>query len=221
MTPLQKFVAPFLADASGRPVGLLGPDGREYLFGTLVTGITLAYATLVTTYPPAQCTGLKARVTEGITVVSDGTNWVPDGVQMFSDGAPLTAAPADTNENAVLTVTIPGGLLGATGGFRLRADVSMTNNANAKTWRGRFSGASGAQYLAISLTSTGSGSLDVAVQNTAAGAQVGTGVANGSVNAQQTSSVDTTADSTFLLTMQKGTAGDTCTLRRYNFEVWA
>jgi hypothetical protein len=106
MKPLTKYSASMLADSSGRPVGILGPDGNEYLFGSMALQTIVPYATLVANFAAATYTGLKARVSEGFTAVSDGVGWVPDGVQtLFRSAMPVGSAPTGTmGDNGAVTL---------------------------------------------------------------------------------------------------------------------
>jgi hypothetical protein len=45
------------------------------------------------------------------------------------------SAPANTAENSLASVTVPGGIMGATGALRVTFDFVVTDNANAKTLR--------------------------------------------------------------------------------------
>lgn len=132
-------------------------------------------------------------------------------------------APGDTNENILATVTVPANALGAAGAIRLRYQMTTTNNANAKTLRVRYSGIGGTVYQQFDLVSSASFMGELIIQNRTAGTQVGATASsvpntkNGS--AATTSSVDTTASTTIVITVSKATAGDTVTLESYLAEL--
>lgn len=148
------------------------------------------------------------------------SNWVVVGKNAAS-----ASCPADTNENTLATVTIKANTMGPYGCAKVWTLWRMSNNANAKTARIRFGGASGTDYLG-GLDVSG-GSLTVAEcriynQNNPS-AQVGTGQAPGFITTGSavSSAIDTTADTTVVITGQKGTAGDDLTLIAYTVEVAA
>lgn len=142
-------------------------------------------------------------------------------------GAAVTI-PADTNEDTVLDVTVPASALGTSGYLRYSLKFFITNNANAKTIRGRFSTITGTVVFAYTVTSFGAVVIIGEMWNTgSAGAQLSysTGRLNNSgaitVLAQdaQASAIDTTAATHFVVTCQKGTAGDTMRLDGYLVEL--
>lgn len=138
------------------------------------------------------------------------------------------SCPADTSEDTLATITIPANALGANGSIRLHAQFSMTSSANNKTMRVRFSGGSGTQYLSITQTTISNGLVDLVIANRGAtNSQVGTTLFftgggalqlnNGST--PPTSAVDTTAQTTIVITGQKASAGETLTLEGYIAEM--
>lgn len=134
------------------------------------------------------------------------------------------ATPADVTEDALATITIPGGTLRANDGVRVTLAWSFTNNANAKTLRVRFSGASGTVYLNAGLTTQTPATATVVFGNSGAtNAQAGYSEAvifgNVATASTSTSAVDTTADTTVVISGQKASAGDALTLISYMVEI--
>jgi len=135
------------------------------------------------------------------------------------------SAAADTTENVLLTCPLAANTLGTNGTLRVWMLWAYTNGANNKTFRVRLGGASGTQFLNVSATTTATASILVMIANrNAANAQIGwtTAQAGGlgtSASAVTTGTVDTAADSSVVISCQKATAGDTCTLERALIEV--
>lgn len=129
---------------------------------------------------------------------------------------------ADTNENTLATITIPGGAMGPNGFVRIMTLWSQTNNANVKTVRVKFGGTN---FLGLPVTSTATTQIITTVRNrNSASSQVGYAIDTASnfgstTSAAATSAVNTGSDVTVLLTVQKATAGDTMTLEGYIVEV--
>lgn len=137
-------------------------------------------------------------------------------------------APADTNEDILATVTVPANAMGANGVLRIRCQFAYTNNANSKTLRVRWSGASGTQFINLGRSTNLSSTFDFVIGNqNATNSQrslvsiemQGAGAAT--YPASVTAAIDTTAATTILFTGQKGTAGDTLTLDGYLVELMA
>ena len=165
-------------------------------------------------------------------VPSASLSWTPDygwensgssssGVRVLAQSAVAVSGAADTAENTLATISIAGGLMAANDYLEIHTAWTVTNNANAKTARVRFSGISGTEFLSTSLASAASARYLTSICNVnsvssqkgggPAGGQVGTGATS-----IPTSSVNTALDTTLLITCQKGTAGDTFTLERYS-----
>ena len=124
---------------------------------------------------------------------------------------------ANTSENTLGTISLPANALGANGCLIIEAHVTVNNNANAKTLRGRFSGIGGTILFSTSLASVLNFVFRWIVFNqNATNSQLappGIGTSFGtSASASVTAAVDTTAATTFLITGQKAVAGDVITL---------
>lgn len=138
-----------------------------------------------------------------------------------ASGVAVTA-PADTNENILATITVPPNKIWPNGTIRVWMVFSMTNNANVKTGRVRFSGIGGTIFRSVTLTSLLSFTALCEFQNrNSITSQIG-GAATvdlaGSGGGVVTAAVNTGAEQTIVITGQKATAGDTLTLERYKVE---
>lgn len=144
-----------------------------------------------------------------------------DMVRVLAQSGVAASVTGTTNETTLATITLPGGAMGINGGVRIHTLWSMTNNANNKTQKVKFGGTS---ILFYTLTSVaGNQTLTIYRNRGAANSQVGlanssTGIGNTS-SAPTTSSIDTSADVTILITGQLATGTDTLTLEAYSVEV--
>jgi hypothetical protein len=132
--------------------------------------------------------------------------------------------PADTNENVLATISVPAGALATHGAIRLYFSFGVTSSANAKTFRIRFSGAAGTVLASFSPINATNGRFDFTMANAGAtGAQVSNGYGSTTAGTQFFSStaatVDSTAATTLIISIQKATAGETVTLNGYIAEL--
>jgi hypothetical protein len=127
-------------------------------------------------------------------------------------------APADTNENILATINIPANVMGPYGALKIRAQWYTTNNANVKTARVRLGGIGGTDYYGANLAGNLSIVSELVIQNRndvasqygpPLGLVAGLGV---SALGPTTSTVNTAAATTLVITAQKATAGDTMIL---------
>lgn len=152
----------------------------------------------------------------------------PQGLILGASGAAIST-PADTNEDTLATITVPAGAMGANGFLRISTLWAFTSSANNKTPRIRFGGASGTIYVnPVITTNVGLSQETVIANRNAANSQVGfasAGTNGGSglstASANVTSSVDTTASTTIVITGQKASAGETLTLEFYLVELFS
>lgn len=158
----------------------------------------------------------------GITFVSDGTRWIPDGVQILARNASASgmSVTGTLSETALVTVTVPAGVLGINGSLIVQVSFAYTNSANTKTMRIRFGGLAGTQYLSAAATTTATLSDQRWISNRGAansqvGGQGGVAFYGTSTNTTVTSSVDTTADTTLLLTGTLANTGETIAVESY------
>lgn len=140
---------------------------------------------------------------------------------LLAQSAVAVSGAADTNENVVATITVPANAMGANGAIRVRAWFTVTNNANTKTIRGRFSGAAGTVFFTGNAASTTATEIEFVIMNRGAtnsqsGYQRGSNASGGGfAGVNFTASVDTTAVTTVVISIQKGTGTDTVTLEGY------
>jgi hypothetical protein len=136
------------------------------------------------------------------------------------------SAGANTTENILATVTLPGGTMGPNGQLWVYTLWNYTNSANNKTLRVRLGGAGGTQALAIThTTSTQFADLRViqnaGVQNSQIffdrGSTPHPGATSTGVNT--TAAIDTSATTTLVITGQKATAGETLTLVSWSVQL--
>lgn len=144
---------------------------------------------------------------------------------LAQSASPVSGA-ADTAENTLATITVPANAMGPNGSLRIWTSWTFTNGADDKIIRARFSGAAGTIYTTNTLTTTLSTRTVFEISNrNATNSQVGSCSSSASAfgansaNALVTSTVDTTAATTIVITGQKETGGDTLTLERYLVEV--
>lgn len=134
--------------------------------------------------------------------------------------------PSTTAETVAATIPLPGGLLGLNGSLILDAIVVATNNANAKTFRGRLGGTglNGATVFTLTMTSLASGRFlskftNRGAQNSQVGFLGGAGIGTSSA-ALGTAAVDLSADSNLYITLQNaGAPSDSLNIERYSVEV--
>lgn len=147
------------------------------------------------------------------------------GIQVLCKSAVAVSAPADTSEDTLATCAVPAGAMGANGTLRITAVFSYTNNANVKTLRVRYSGASGTQFLNTGRSTQVTSTVTITLANRASTAsQTGsaveiTGTAGTTANQVNTATVDTTGATSIIPTCQKATGTDACTLESFLVEL--
>ena len=149
-------------------------------------------------------------------------------ISILGASAVAVSGPADTNENILATVTIPAGAMGLNGILRVYHAWTVTSSGNNKILRVRFGGIGGTGFATNTLTTSVSAVGITHIANRGvANSQVGPsnassifqGVTSGTGNALTTSSIDTSAATTLVLTGQKASAGETLTLESYLCEL--
>lgn len=223
----QSLKTPFILYKGGVPLISLS-SGSVSAVGA-ITGITA----LPTTYPNAYCyfpasilatsgpgstagyyyctfsgttTGLaflNALPATGVATIPASTTAVTAGQGAFT---------GDTGEEFGPTVTVAANAMGANGALQIVAEWLVNNNANAKTGRVRFSGNAGTTFFSIALASAGQGAIVGQIANAATNVQTGSAlfgsITGGSVTAGVGGTVDTTASTTLVFSLQKATATD-------------
>jgi hypothetical protein len=136
-----------------------------------------------------------------------------------------TSLTGTTTETTLATIPVPANGLGPNGIIRLTVNFSHTNNANSKTLRARFSGPAGTVYLSAAAASQIRTHTIVYIYNLnstnsqSGGANAGNTSGLGqSTTPQITSTVDTTVDTSIVITGELGDSADTITLVSYVFE---
>lgn len=144
---------------------------------------------------------------------------------ILGSSASAVSGAADTNENTLATITVPAGAMGLNGILRITTFWTLTNNANSKTLKVYFGGGGGTTYLSVDRASAASFATICTIMNRAsASSQVGNSDAAANVftattDALTTSSINTAAATTIVITGQKATAGDAITLEAYLVEL--
>lgn len=148
----------------------------------------------------------------------------PRGRILAASAVPVSGA-GDTNENALATITVPAGAMGLNGRLRISTWWTVTGSGNNKTMRHRFSAIGGTAYGAfVQTTNTNFKWITEIANRGAANSQFGDDGNGGggwtpSTSAFVTSSVDTSAATTLVITGQKASAGETLTLESYLVEL--
>lgn len=135
------------------------------------------------------------------------------------------SCPADTTEDTLATVTVPAGAMGANGQLRIWTLWTFTNSANVKTLRVRFGGISGTQYFNLATTTNATANeVHFICNRNSQSSQIGGQGSSSSIfatstNANTTSAVDTSAQTTLVITGQKASSGETLTLEAYSVDL--
>jgi hypothetical protein len=138
---------------------------------------------------------------------------------------PITC-PLDTNENVLATITIPAGAIGANGLLDILLKLTATNDASTKTIRGRLGGVGGTILFAQATVSFATAEARFSIENrNSQSSQIGgrsgsAGGTGGSANAFQTGAVDTSVETTLVLTGQLADGTDTLTLESYSVHLF-
>ena len=149
------------------------------------------------------------------------------GNQVEIDVIAQSAAPlsitATTAESILATVNVPANAMGPNGRLRVSTVWSVTNNANNKNLKVRYSGAAGTQFLNHSAASTLTIiAIHLIANRNATNSQVGTltsGAIGSGSSAVITASVDTTAATSLVFSVQLAVSTDTATLESYLVEL--
>ena len=151
----------------------------------------------------------------------NGTKWVRlNPIKVFSLSAPVVLT-GSTSVVTLATITIPAGLLGANGKLKIYPLWSTTNNANVKTLRVVFGGSALTTMTSQSVPNN-SGLLIIrninseSAQKTSSGLVAGIGSSSGSI---ASTTIDTTAATTLVISGQLAVGTDTLTLEDLFVEV--
>jgi hypothetical protein len=131
-----------------------------------------------------------------------------------------SAHTGDTTETTLMTCTVPRKYMGPNGRVNIQFRFSHTNSANNKTIKVYFGGTGGTVYAnQVDTTTAGfSGSVDI-VNRGATNSQYGGFM--GSTGAGATSAIDTTQNTTVVITGTLANTGETITLESYSVSLTA
>jgi hypothetical protein len=174
---------------------------------------------------------LAFDVTNATFILKDGqhkrlSDCIPNGY-IIGASAVASSVTGTTNETALATITVPGGLMGPNGILRVFTQWTTTSSANVKTLRLRVGGIAGTAYAAPSQTTVASVIVDFSLSNRNSNAsQVGSIMANRGTDGLQTmavntSTIDMAADQTVVITGQLATGAETITLERYIAQIYS
>jgi hypothetical protein len=157
-----------------------------------------------------------------LQVKFDGTRNTPNGVQVLYHKGDVTAVPADTTEDTIITITVPDKIMGLQSSIRIRGMFNQTNGANNKTWKVKWDNG-GTPVLAINLvvTTTSNYDFEVIIQNrNSISSQRIDGYTNGAPHLQANASKNTdTSVTTIVITGQKAVSTDTMQLHHILAEI--
>lgn len=157
--------------------------------------------------------------------ISDGTYWYPwNGYVTLASSAVAVSGAGDTNENTLSSTTIPANMLALNGLIKVTFNVQNNNSGGTKTWRVRYTTASGNVYFLAQNTTVVAGTFvcEIQYRNSSTsniGGSGSTNVSFGAHGAPLTASTDNTIDNTVVITGQKSSGADTITLDTYRVEV--
>ena len=138
--------------------------------------------------------------------------------RVWQSGA-ASAVTGTTSETALATVTLVANVMGANGALHIQTVRSFNNDASGKTSRIRFGGIAGTAYRTTADASTAGIADYIFIANAnATNAQVGGPATTGAglgVGTTVTSAVDTTADTTLVISGQLTDGADNITLLHY------
>lgn len=147
---------------------------------------------------------------------------VVGAVEVLAQSAVPVAVSATTSEEALATITIPAGAMGANGCVEIWASWSYTNSANSKTLRIRAGGIAGTSIFSSAVTTTNTLMRPTHWANANATNSQRTSSSSGQGGSVGTSSgtlvtttVDTTAAVDIVITGQKASSGETLSLDFY------
>jgi len=151
----------------------------------------------------------------------NGTKWVRlNQIKFYSLSAPVSLT-GSTSVVTLATITIPAGLLGANGKLKIYPLWATTNNVNQKTLRAIFSGSTCSTMTSLSVPNN-SGLVIIrntnseSAQKTSSGLVAGIGASSGSI---ASTTIDTTAATTLVISGQLAVGTDTMTLEDLFVEV--
>lgn len=147
---------------------------------------------------------------------------------VFAQTGTAVSVSAVTTEEALATITIPGGAMGPNGWVEIYTSFSFTGSTNTKALRIRAGGIAGGAFFDITLstaTQVNSARLTQIINNNSQSSQKGFSVTGGTgtgvgTAALPTTSVNTASNWDLVITGQKGSAGETLTLESYKVIIY-
>lgn len=144
--------------------------------------------------------------------------------RILGASAAAVSGPADTSENILATVNIPGGAMGLNGKLRVYTSFTVTSSGNNKILRVRLGGIGGTVHYGVTVTTTVNiNDMRIISNRGAANSQVSPGANSASFGQSNTgivtAAIDTSAATTLVITGQKASAGETLTLDDYLVEL--
>lgn len=205
-------VEPYILYQSAIPVILL-PSGAVNSSGQF---------TLTSALPYVPAGTVKVYVFSGVGLASglyDATFSSTTVCQVTGNPATTAGSYASgTAEVSLADLSVPGGLMGKSGGLRISATSAAINNSNTKTLRGKLGG-SVYNGTFSTCTTQGGCSLLGAIRNRGSfSLQVGSALFYGAAG-QTYTAINTALDSVFSFTGQLGGAADYLILDGYTVEI--
>jgi hypothetical protein len=162
-----------------------------------------------------------------VAVDNNTTGFIKDteGYRVLAASAVAVPLTGSTSETILATITIPAGALGPNGILRITTLETNNNNANAKTLRYRLGGIGGTEFLTYAASTNVTFHTVRSIQNRGSQAlQVGppAGLSNvmaPTTTAPATATIDTSAETTLVITGQLGVGTDNMSLESYVVEV--
>lgn len=144
--------------------------------------------------------------------------------EVLAASTQISSHTGDTSETILATITIPAGKMGANGRILLSFVATCTENANAKTLRVRLGGIGGTGYLGNSLANFETARTELEIVNVNSessqkGWVASFGTFGTSTATPVTSAIDTSAETTLLITGQLTNGGDTISVESYLAQV--
>jgi hypothetical protein len=193
------------------------PNRRDRSYRTIAAANAVAVAGDLILYADdaADTTSLKSGVRKA--PVSELA--IYDGMVIAKSAAAVSCA-ADTNENTLATVTVPGGLVPVDGSISIVTQWTTTNSGNNKTLTIKLGANS---HMAVVATTAASARLERDIFNRDNATAVSQGAAASAVGVTSQATVaaalDWTAAQTLLITGTKASSGETLTLEYYEVRV--
>jgi len=179
--------------------------------------------------------GASASLSNPVTIAQGGTGETSARAAAAALGTGYilaqSAVPVSVTgtlvETTLATITVPAGAMGPNGRIVVTVLFSSTASSNTKVYRVRFGGAAGQSYLALNQSTNSQNRVQCEIANrNSASSQVGAPATStytafgASAGTLVTSTVDTTASTTIVVTGTLADTGETITLQSYSAVVF-